>query len=273
MKILFVSTFNEDLYKCSGKDLIRSFHQYQQDGDLLICYEDFNFSDTSDRVLTYDLQHDLYMNTWLQEHQDKIPKKYGGQAEDSSPYFHDNTKDYWGGQSGQYWANYRASRYFRKIVSLNYALTNFSEKYDYIFVIDCDCIFKKNISPELILSLFDNQISMIYFWSQFRKKINRGPETGFTGYSKEHSGFQFAQIICDYFSQGDFLKCQYWDDGYVIGQIINKYQKNSSYHLKDIVGSLQSKTTRVMDIKDQPLFDYVKHFKNKNANNLNLNIS
>jgi hypothetical protein len=49
--------------------------------------------------------------------------------------FIDKNTDYWAGKKGQTWAKFRASRYFRKIVALNYALTNFSEKYDYIFII------------------------------------------------------------------------------------------------------------------------------------------
>jgi hypothetical protein len=263
MKYLYVTTFNKDLYQKSGKDLITSFHLHITNGDLLVCYEDFNFSDDSFRVIPYNLEKDPYMNKWLQENKEIIPKKYGGTAGDDSDYFKDNTPDYWGGSKGQYWANYRASRYFRKIVSLNYALSNFSEKYDYIFVVDCDCIFKKNINKELISTLFENETSMIYFWSRFRKKINRGPETGFTGYCKRNKGFEFAKIICNCFSSGEFIKYKYWDDGYVIGQIINEYKSNKKFKLKDLVGHLNSKTTRVMDIKDQSLFEYIKHFKNK----------
>ena len=263
MEILYVTTFNEKLYNMTGKDLITSFIKYINNADMLVCYEDFEFKSEYNNIISYDLKNDEYMNTWLNKHKDKIPKFYGGNAEDDSEIFIDKNIDYWAGKKGQSWANYRASRYFRKIVSLNYAITNFSEKYDYIFVIDSDCIFKSAIKHTVINDLFSNSTSMIYFWSKFRESINRGPETGFTGYSKANNGFNFAKIICECFSSGKFLNYTYWDDGYVIGQVINEYKNNKHFILKDLVGDIPSKTTRVMELKNQPLFDYVHHFKNK----------
>ena len=268
MNCLYVTTFNKFLYEKTGKDLIKSFKSYIKNGDLLVCYEDFIFSDSSKNIISYNMENDEYMNKWLNDNKERIPIKYGGLANDDSIHFKDDTPDYWGGKSGQTWANYRASRYFRKIVALNYAINKYSEKYDYIFVIDCDCIFKKNINEKLISGLFENDTSMIYFWSKFREKINRGPETGFTGYSKINNSFEFAKIICNCFSSGKFLDYKYWDDGYVIGQIVNEYKNNHKFKLKDIVGNVNHKTTRVMDIKEQPLFDYIKHFKNKHKKSL-----
>ena len=268
MNTLYVTTFNEKLYNMSGKDLIKSFTKYIDNADMLVCYEDFEFKSEYNNILSYNLKNDEYMNTWLNKYKDIIPKFYGGNAEDDSDIFKDNNIDYWGGKKGQSWAKFRASRYFRKVVALNYALINFSEKYDYIFVIDSDCIFKKSITNLKIEELFKDSTSMIYFWSKFREKINRGPETGFTGYSKKNNGFNFAKIICDCFSSGKFLDYTYWDDGYVIGQVINEYKNDKEFVLEDLVRDISSKTTRVMDIKNQPLFDYVHHFKNKHKSSV-----
>ena len=104
---------------------------------------------------------------------------------------------------------------------------------------------------------------MIYYWSKFREEINRGPETGFTGYCKANNGYNFVKIICECFSSGKFLNYTYWDDGYVIGQVINENKQNKDFVLKDLVGDIPSRTTRVMEIRNQPLFNYVHHFKNK----------
>lgn len=263
MKILYITTFNERLYEMSGKDLLASFTSKINNADMLVCYEDFEFKTNQSNIFSYNLKNDEYMNTWLEKHKNIIPKFYGGEADDDSDIFKDTNKDYWGGSEGQYWAKFRASRYFRKLVALNYALTNYASIYDYIFVIDSDCIFKNCIKHKLIKQLFDNNTSMIYFWSEFREKINRGPETGFTGYCKANNGFSFAKLLCDCFSSGQFLKYTYWDDGYVIGQVINEHKNNPEFLLKDLMANVKSKTTRVMDVKDQPLFDYVHHFKNK----------
>lgn len=263
MKVLYVTTFNEKLYNMSGKNLIDSFTSKIKNADMLVCYEDFEFLSDNEKIIKYNLKDDNYMNTWLETHKKIIPKCYGGEAEDDSEIFKDNNVDFWNGANGQTWAKHRASRYFRKIVALNYAMINFSEKYDYIFVIDSDCIFKDSLHDHIVENLFENSTSMIYFWSRFREKINRGPETGFTGYSKANNGYNFAKIICECFSSGKFLDYTYWDDGYVIGQIINEYKENKEFVLKDLVGKIPSKTTRVMEIRHQPLFNYIHHFKNK----------
>ena len=262
MKVLYVTTFNDVLYNKSGADLIKSFIDKTTDSDMLVCYEDFNFQYDSDRIIKYNLKQDKYMIDWLNTHKNIIPKCYGGEAEDDSEIFKDDTPDIWN-KNGQVWAKHRASRYFRKIVALNYALIHYSDEYDYIYVIDSDCIFKQNIPTELTEQLFENTTSMIYFWSNFRRQNNRGPETGFTGYCKENNGYEFAKEICDCFASGKFLQYKYWDDGYVIGQVINEAENNATYKLRDLVGDSTARTTRVMEIKDNLLFNYIHHFKNK----------
>ena len=109
---------------------------------------------------------------------------------------------------------------------------------------------------------------MIYFWSQYRKQIDRGPETGFTGYCKSNNGFEFAKQICECFGSQDFLRFTYWDDGYVIGRFILEHEIDSEFILYDLVGSSINKTTRVMEIKDQPLYGYIRHFKNRHQTSL-----
>jgi hypothetical protein len=104
---------------------------------------------------------------------------------------------------------------------------------------------------------------MIYFWSNFRRQNNRGPETGFTGYCKANNGYEFAKEICDCFASGKFLQYKYWDDGYVVGQVISEAENNTTYKLRDLVGDTTEKTTRVMEIKENLLFNYIHHFKNK----------
>ena len=254
MKALYITTFNKKLYDQSGKALINSFFEHKVEGDLLVCYEDMEFQ--SEQCLSYNMRDDKYMCNWLETNKERIPEFYGGQAGQDHPI----TKQYESKQ-GQYWANHRASRYFRKIVALNYALQHYSENYDVFFVVDSDCIFKKGININFASELFANNSSMIYFWSPYRLRIDRGPETGFTGFLKERNGFDFAKKICDCYETQDFLRFTYWDDGYVIGRLI--LENREKFVLHDLVGTTQSKTTRVMDIKDQILFDYVHHFKNR----------
>ena len=156
-KILYITTFNKKLYNLSGKDFINSFLKYIKNGVLLICYEDEKPDFNSDRLIFYNLAEDYFLKKWLETNKCRIPKFYGGELEDNDPLFGKTYKE-------QPWAKYRASRYFRKVVSLNYGLNTYSDNYDYIFVVDCDCEFKKNIDTDVVNLLFEDNISMFYFW-------------------------------------------------------------------------------------------------------------
>lgn len=263
MKVLFVTTFNQRLYDQSGQDLLKSFLEYMKDYDLLICYEDqleatlkgiihecrSGQSGQSSQVYLYPLQTDEYLQKWTSNNLDRIPEIYGGTANDQ--IFKDKT---------QPWANYRCAGYFRKIVALNHALNYYSMNYDLLCIIDCDCIIKQSIPFELFERLNDNKVSMFYYWGKYRQSINRGPETGFTGYFKEGNGYDFARIICDTFSNQSFLNYEYWDDGYVIGQLIRTY--TDRFQFLDLVNTVKSRTTRVMELNN-PFLQYIYHFKNK----------
>jgi hypothetical protein len=276
--ILYITTFNDVLYEKSGKALVDSFADKSTHGDLLVCYEDFEFDETvhgTASIMKYNMETDAYMNTWLDTHKDIIPEEYGGCAPNNSSVFDDPKPDRWN-PKGQVWAKYRASRYFRKIVALNYALKMYADKYDIFYIIDSDCIFKKGIPSTLSTSMFSDGSAMVYFWGAFRKRINRGPETGFTGYCKKNGGFAFAKTICDTFETGKFLEYQYWDDGFVVGRVIDEAAATVAAAaadtpdivLKDLVGESTASTTRVMEIQDNVLFDYVHHFKNKHKSSV-----
>lgn len=160
------------------------------------------------------------------------------------------------------------------------ALETYSEQYDIIYIIDSDCIFKTDIPVSITSELFQPSTGMIYFWGKFRRNISRGPETGFTGYCKQTGGFSIARLVCDCFETGKFKQYKYWDDGYVIGQVIDEYNsgklpksftQSGSLNistLKDLVSESQHKTTRVMEIPTNILFPYIHHFKNSHKTSL-----
>jgi hypothetical protein len=263
MNILYVTTFNKRLYNITGKNLIESFLNNNIDAKLLVCYENMDFDHESNKILKYDITNDEYLKKWLENNKYNIPKYYDGLAEDNDPRFIEDKK------KGQSWARFRASGYFRKIVALNYALNNYSDQNDIIFTIDSDCIFKKYIDKNIINKLFENETSMIYYWGEYRRKrINRGPESGFIGYSKNNKGYEFAKIICECFISQDFLTYEYWDDGYVIGKLILENENN--FNLKDLVETRKEKTTRVMELPNI-LLDYIHHFKNIHKHSKDIN--
>ena len=143
MKVLYITTFNKNLYEKSGKDLIDSFLNKTTESHLLVCFEDFNFECDSDRVISYNIENDTFMNTWIKNNASVIPVIFGGTALDNDPIFLEDK------EKGQCWARYRAAGYFRKIVTLNYAITKYSNDYDVISIIDSDCIFKNKFGPNM----------------------------------------------------------------------------------------------------------------------------
>ena len=145
-KILYVSSFNERLYKLSATRLINSFLGLKIEGDLLLTYEVNNKNDNyidflkhldCSKIKLYNLSEDEYLNNWLNENKEFIPKLYGGNYDSSKSSIVIqklmNLNNFY---------NPKASLWFRKIASLNYALKNYSENYDYVIWIDIDCFFK-----------------------------------------------------------------------------------------------------------------------------------
>lgn len=255
-KILFITTFNEKLYNITGKNLVSSFIQNTEDCDLLVCYEDIEFDNNSNRIFSYKINNSEYLNKWLEDNKNNIPELYGGTAKNDDERFLLDKK------KGQSWARFRASKYFRKVAAMDYFLNTYKDDYDIAVVIDSDCIFKKTLKNKVLYDMLSDN-TMLYFWSRYRQKLNRGPETGFTVYSKKNDGYKFMNVITDCFISGDFKKYEYWDDGFVIGKLIKENINN--FKFKDIVGTTPHSTTRVMEIPHQPLYGIIHHFKNTHA--------
>jgi hypothetical protein len=261
--ILFITTFNKDMYEKSGINLIKSF-LLNTDMSLLVCFEGFDFIKHSkqdniydERLIIYDILNDKYLKLWSKNNIDVIPVIFGGNAPENHPIFIEDKN------KGQYWSRYRTAGYFRKIASLNYALTNFSEKFDIMCVIDSDCIIKTKFNSSDIKNAFTNGESMCFYWGKYRKKINRGPETGFTAYCRKNNGYLFAELICKSFITQDFRRFEYWDDGYVIGQLIN--ENINKFKFNDLVGFTKDKTTRVMENPNNIFFKFLHHYKNTHS--------
>tara|TARA_Y100001970_G_C13961886_1_gene713597 strand:- start:112 stop:846 length:735 start_codon:yes stop_codon:yes gene_type:complete len=238
----------------SGRSLIDSFLRFASDKDhLLVCYEDMITINPDPRITVYNLDNCKYLHDWLHVNHERIPEMYGGGAGDDHPIVKQFKEE-----TGQYWANHRASRYFRKVAALHCALNNaeLMARFSDITVIDADCI----IRGPLVNLHYDVSFDVGFFWGKHRRSIDRGPETGFVIY-RGQKGIQFAKSICECFGSQDFLNFTYWDDGYVIGRLIKKH--TDDYNFYDFVGNSDKRTTRVMEIKEQPLYGIIHHFKNR----------
>ena len=67
----------------TGKNLVTSFLQNTEDCNLLVCYEDIEFNDNSDRIFSYKINNSEYLKKWLEDNKNNIPEFYGGTAKNN----------------------------------------------------------------------------------------------------------------------------------------------------------------------------------------------
>lgn len=242
-KVLYVTSFARDMYNASGKNLIKSFLQTNQDGELLVCYENFDFVYyDNNKVFGYDIYNSEFLQTWLNDNKDIIPDYLGGTAtEKSNPKAFDP-------------ANRKASRWFRKVAALNYATNTYRHEYDYIIWVDSDCTFSQKIPMKLLINNLDNY-DIFYYLGNKRFLKNKGIESGFFGFNMKKKGNIYLKKVFNYFTSKEFIKEDRWDDGYIFKVIMLQNTNKLSYN--DVVKN--SNSIHVM--QEGPFANYIKHNK------------
>jgi len=244
--MLFVTSFNEIIFKLSGLRLLYTFIEHNIDGKLLICYEDSDNTKYLNSIIKkkwskfifYNLDNYKYLHNFLDENKNLIIEKYGG----SKKELYDN-----------HWNN-TFSLWFRKIASLNYALDNFNKK-EYLIWIDADCFFKKHLSNKLIQESFNNTYCFYHLGKWRYVNNDKSIESGFIGFKKDMGYVLLQQVIAEY-KDKKFLKYKRWDDGHVMGQII----LNSPIKSIDLASDVPKRTTYNV-IRKCIFKDYITHNK------------
>ncbi len=208
MNILYVTSFNENMFIASGKKLIESFLKTKTDDYLLVCYEGFNFNsrlnNNNNKILSHNLDNSNFLNKWLDDYKSIIPEKLGGEANiNENPYVFNE------------W-NFKASLWFRKIASLEYAKRLYNKSFDAIIWVDSDCFFLQKI-PKNIIYLAFNKKEVFYHLGKTRINNNMPVESSFIGFYKDNS---ILDTIIDIYKSGKFKKYKYWDDGNIFKEIL-----------------------------------------------------
>jgi len=220
MKILYVTTFNEKIFNATGNKMINSFLSSGSEGDMLVCPENFKFRlssikrvnsspDLSKRFHVYDIAKSKFLKSWLSENNDVIHPEMGGAATiKRSP--------------GSFlpW-NVRAAGWFRKIVSLDYALNEYYDKYDCIIFVDSDCSWVGKIDSNLIEKAFAGT-SFFYHWGREREKKMMGVESGFVGFRCDKDGTDWLTTWINKFRNKTFRMYMRWDDGGMLGYVVRE---------------------------------------------------
>ena len=243
--ILYVTSFAKDMYEATGKYLLKSFKDTKQSGIMLVCMEHMDIKKPQDSCIYYRLDKNPILIDWLENNKSYIPEYLGGTAtEENNPVVFTS-------------ANRKASRWFRKVVSLYYAYKTYGERFKYIIWIDSDCLFKRQIPISKMNSVFTNYTACFYYLGSKRFRDDKGVESGFIGFSKKNNGYLIIDTIMNIYISQNYLKYIRWDDGYIFKVTIGLL----SNHLKCIDLAFKSNIVDVINEHGTFFADYVTHKK------------
>jgi hypothetical protein len=251
-ELLYVTSFGPDMYQMTGRHLVDSFLDSGVEGRLLICHEQRMsdlFHEPDDRLLIYDLDHSSFLRQWLESNKDIIPTHLGGNADGCSCFEPSGADADHKPNCPASWFNRNASRWFRKIVSLDHALT--LPGIEIVVWLDSDCRFRKKLSYEQVAGFFKGG-SVFYLKSRDREVM----ESGIVGFHLGRSGRDFLALTIDRYRSGAFRNDPRWDDGYQFQMTVDCYESI----IKTV--DLAAYATGFDDVvPNSPIGEYLHHFK------------
>lgn len=255
-EVLYVTSFAKDMYIASGRKMIATFKKFNPNSKMVVCYEKMNFTDASKNIIPYNLTESDFLNTWLIENRDIIPFYLGGAATpQNNPELLKNE------------FNRQASRFFRKIVSIDHAISVYGKKYQYVVWVDADAYFIKTI-PDKLISIIFGDYHVCFHLGPKRERAGLGIESGIFGFRKGN-GYRYFNRVANRFRDGSFRKYPKWDDGFVFRKVweeeveANKTRKSTAViKFRDVVAHLVN-SSRNEVTPYGPFKDHIVHEKGK----------
>jgi len=251
---LFITSFNKKLYDKTGKKMVESFFKNNPESKLLVCYEEFQYSehDKYSNLIKYDLGESVFLNNWLKDNLDVIPKKFGGMIPDKK-------LNVW---------NFRASKWFRKIASFQIALSLYGDQYDSLVWIDCDSVIQNQFPTSLISDIFsdgNNQdmVDVFYHFGEERRKINTGFESGVIGF-RNGNGYKVLEKVFECYVSKYYQNILRWDDGYIFRVIIETLESKKLIKTVDLIDNkhILHQSDKKRDAINKGIFsNYIIHKK------------
>jgi hypothetical protein len=250
LEVLYVTSFGPDMYVATGVHLVESFLTLESEGQMLCCHEGAIHDMSSmnhERVQCYNLDASEFLHAWLSSNKDIIPVALGGDAQRCSCSFPDDPYSQHRDRCPFTWFNKNASRWFRKIVSLERAM---EANADLVVWIDSDCRFVRKLPAE-IWSVLRSDCSVLYHKSAARSVV----ESGVIAFRMDEGGKDMLRHVIEYYRSGDFRAESRWDDGYIFQQMIERYPNIIS---KDLA---RESTPSGHVLPSSPLGPYLHHYK------------
>jgi hypothetical protein len=253
-KTIYVTSFNKDMYLMSGQLLIDTFIKNNPKDFLVVCYEGMKFQRKCPQIIPFNLSQSKFLREWLIKNADNIPSEYGGTATKfNNPKLYKN------------YFNKSASKWFRKIVSIDMTIKTYGQYFKYVVWIDADCYARKPLPIEIMDKIFKNN-DVIYHLSKKRIYQDQGIESGIIGF-KKGKGYDFMDIVSHKFKSGDFKKYSRWDDGWVFREVVDELTEK----YKDIKRKVKKQKEKI-EIENQKLEDIKNEVKTDNKTNNNISI-
>lgn len=261
MTIQYVTSFAPDMYSTTGRNLIASFLESGSDGTMLVCHEggladtiardlaeNADRADPADRIITYDLDSSPFLRDWLDQSRDIIPMTLGGDAPRCACAKPHDPMSAHAPRCPYGWYNKNASRWFRKIVSLDHARSlNGAEA---LVWVDSDCRFKRTLRRETWMDLF-RTAAVLYHKGPQRKVI----ESGVIAFQMTADGRRLLHLVIERYRSGTFRADLRWDDGYQFQQVVDSHPEIPAKDLA-LGSSLYD-----MVLPSSPLGQFLDHFK------------
>lgn len=271
MSVLWVTSFNSEIYEASGKNLLFSFTEKNVEGNFFIGKEGHGKYNQESLIpcfngFMYNLDESIFMETWLYDNKDIIPESLGGTAKPC------HCRDPWARSSRDHatgchfsWFNRNASRWFRKIATLHAALEYYTHRHlKYIIWIDADCEFKQKISEDFIMDVIFNKDEADIAYLRGRKR--RFLEAGLVGYNiqKHRKGLLAITRLIEIYESGNFRKLKEWDDCHCLESIM----ADGHFNEHDLATTISGKYSEVFP--NSLIGEHITHNKGRHGRKLGI---
>lgn len=259
--VLFVTSFNKQLFDASGKAMCRSFIDSGSVGRLMVVTEGMSGDEVpdSDSISVHPIENMKDLRKWEIKNRDIIPKDLGGTAVCRCRGNPPPKSKKHGMYCPNKWFNRYASRWFRKVVSLVDAMRMGGA--EVIIWADCDSVFTKPITDEVILEALKGK-AIGYMKSKQRQVI----ESGLLVFHGPRGGFELIESVFVRYMSGKFRFDERWDDGF-------QWQKALEVdpELRRISIDMATKASGHADVLPHTIFgSYMEHHKGKHSRILKL---
>ena len=242
-KVTYLTAYNKKLYEATGKNLAKSWLQYQMQPNI----ELIPFSEDINAVNPISPD---YLDWYFQTFNHLIPSNLGGTAKPCKcPDMGLKGKTLH--IPGCHWTlwNRNAYRWFHKVAAIKTWLDDHykPENCDYMVWLDCDCYFKQHLPNSVINDLaFDSDLC--YLQGKKREAI----ESGILIFNMLLDGKEVIEEWMRVYESKEFLNDNRWDDGFQLTIV-----KNRGFTGCDLVAG--KTISRPAD--DCPLTPYIGHNK------------